>query len=79
MEALKLIKRVSGDSLYIDGLSQFNDQEVEVIILPAMITETEEQKRLRKESFLNSLRKYTNSNSLPIPEDYKFNRDEIYE
>ncbi|MDX1919970.1 MAG: hypothetical protein SFU25_04450 [Candidatus Caenarcaniphilales bacterium] len=73
MEAIKIIKTVSGDSLYIDGLSQFDGQEVEVIVLPAAVEDIQE-KKVKKE-FFNSLKKH----SFKLPEEYKFSREEIYD
>jgi len=74
MQALRETRRIDKNSITIDLPDEFLSQEVEIIVLP-LNGEKNGLYQDRKSSFF----KFVDSIKYKIPEDYKFNREELYD
>ena len=74
MEAIREIKIAHRHQLTIEVPDEFLEREVEIIVLP-LGDEKKTSVNNRKESFLE----FAQSFQLKLPQDYLFNREELYD
>ena len=72
MEAIREIKKVISNEITIKLPDDYNNKEVEIIILPYDVKSSDNKKKI-------ILRNIYNDSKGILPENYKFNREEIHE